>query len=104
MLSQQVSGPTDTASLTYGNGYNICGPMTYSLINKVDDVVNESWIEFEFVSILNQADKLFFNVISEPEGTRHDESLRLKAELVDYPSALPAFIPIRLRYYGCFYD
>lgn len=48
-LSQEVSGPTDTASLQFGNGYDICGPMMYTLIDELDDEVKESWMEFSYI-------------------------------------------------------
>ena len=104
MLTSEVEGPSNTASLTYGNGYDICGPLTYSVVNDIDVVVNESWLEFYFDTVQNQADILFFSLFSEPEGTVHTISLQVKAEMIDYPSARPAYIPFRLRYRGCFYD
>lgn len=104
LLSQEVSGPTDTASLTYGNGYDICGPMKYSVLNNLDDVLNESWFDFEYLSFPSQSDKLSLTLKSEPEGSEHNAVLRVKAELADYPSAKPAYIPFNVKYRGCFYD
>ena len=39
------------------------------VIDELDDIVNESFLKFEFVSVNNQADTLNFDLISEPEGT-----------------------------------
>ena len=78
-LTSQVSGPSDTASLTYGNGFNICGPLTYTIVNDVDNVFNKSWLEFDYDVVTNQEDTLYINLISEPEGTIHDKELFVKA-------------------------
>ena len=104
LLTSIVSGPSDTASLTYGNGFDICGPLSYSLVDSLDNVVNLSWLEFYYDIETDLSDTLYINLISEPEGTIHKTSLQVKAELDNYPMSTPAYITFNVRYRGCFYD
>ena len=37
LISLDFNGPTDSASVTYGNGYDKCGPLTYQITDSIGD-------------------------------------------------------------------
>ena len=104
MLSTQISGPSDSASLEYGNGFDKCGPLTYTVVDGSDNVINRLWLDMDFTQVINQADKVQITLLSEPDGVENSADLYLKAELVNYPTSEPALIPFRVTYRGCWFS
>ena len=43
------NGPTDSTSVTYGNGYDVCGPLTYTLTNQQGETPDLSFFSTNYV-------------------------------------------------------
>ena len=69
MLTSQISGPSNIASLDYGNGFDKCGPLEYSIIGPSGvRVFQRPWLSLESDIISSQSDKIYINLLSEPDG------------------------------------
>lgn len=53
LLSTQISGPSDSASLEYGNGFDKCGLLNYSVVDGSDTLVNTLWLDMDFTSVID---------------------------------------------------
>lgn len=93
-MTTQMSGPSDSASLEYGNGYNMCGPLDYTLLDPGNnDVFYKQWLNLSVEELAGEADKIYINLISEPQGVTKSVLLRLKVSLENYSGAQAAYIP-----------
>lgn len=82
LMTTQVSGPSDSASLKYGNGFNKCGPLSYTILDADDrDMLHKLWLDLSIDEMPGEADKIYINLISEPRGSTQSVDLRLKVSL-----------------------
>ena len=51
-------GPTDSISLKYGNGYNMCGSRTYTLLNNAGNPLKSDTLLLSVKTNANRADDL----------------------------------------------
>lgn len=80
--------PTDAASLTYGNGYDKCGPLSYTLFNEDGTKqVRPSWLIFEYEMRTNDQDDIFINLLAEPTGVTTEITYQLEIGLRNYRDA-----------------
>ena len=96
------NGPTNSASAKYGNGYDLCGKLTYTLLNANGQEFSDERLSFNQTLSLNEADLLSFKLESEEYGTELTDTMILKIRLQDYPSSVPATFPIKLVNRECF--
>ena len=105
VLNVNYTGPTDSASVTYGNGYDKCGNLTYSWLNLTSLPFENENFSYNSTVIDREADTFWQNLTSFPTGTTLYDYFTLKMELVDYPTSMPAIFPVMLTYRECFpYD
>ena len=71
------AGPTDSASVLYGNGYDICGDLEYTILG----ARKESWNYMAFTPTVNTdlVDLLSFDVVSDTLGAYLEYKMILKA-------------------------
>ena len=96
-----LSGPTDSISVYYGNGYDICGDLTYTL-DGTNELIDQYFTFTETVNT-NAVDTLTFSLKSSPESTYNTVSyfMLLTVSLQSYPSATSATIPVKFDYREC---
>lgn len=84
----------------HGNGYDLCGPLEYSLTgtNKYTD----QYLVFKSVSVADNADVLKFIAQSYSTGKIIMYDMFLTAKLVNFPTSTPAVIPVTFNYRECY--
>jgi len=95
-------GPTDSVSVTYGNGYDRCGNLTYKWFDAGGDVFENSYFSSNFTIVDRGADNLQQNLTSTATGTTLYDYLTLVVSLKDYPASTPATFKVKLEYRECF--
>jgi len=87
-MTAVYGSPTDVASLTYGNGYDKCGPLSYTLLNEDGTKqVRPSWLNFEYDVRTNDQDDIYINLLAEPTGITTEVTLQLEIRLSNYRDA-----------------
>lgn len=93
-------GPTDSMSVTYGNGFNRCGPLRYNYKplngNQIVDVFSNEATHF-----INNQDDFFMRLASYNKGTTVTANATLTIDLEWYPSSTPAFLQVNMTYREC---
>lgn len=92
-------GPTDSASLLYGNGYDLCGDLEYSLSGT--NGYTDEYMKFSPAVNSGSVDALKFDLESFSSGKVIKYEMELTATLQDYPLATPAVIPVTFNYREC---
>lgn len=49
--SQQLVGPSDSASVSICNCYDLCGPMSYEVYDAEEKVLNASWLNLDYTKL-----------------------------------------------------
>ena len=104
LLTAEYGGPSDSASLLYGNGYDKCGPIKYMITDPQGFEFSRPWLQFEYDTEVNAQDAVFINVISEPDGALYVFDLLFKAELERYPSSEAYVAQFSIAIRGCFFE
>ena len=96
------SGPTDSMSSLYGNGYNKCGNLKYNYFapNGIKFVL-DVWSNQETI-VQDFADEFKMRVTSPPTGTTMIANATLIIELEEYPTAKSAAFAVNITYRECF--
>ena len=91
LLVETYSGPTDSMSVLYGNGYDKCGPLRYRYLD-IEGINEFSLDVFETSTKLNAglADNFEMNLVSERTGTTVTANATLLIDLELYPTSTPA--------------
>ena len=77
-LSREVitlAGPTDSISAQFGNGYDVCGELKYTLNGR--NIYTEKYMTFEETLNADLVDSLAFDLASFPTGS-----------IIQYPMSL----------------
>lgn len=101
-----VTGPTNSISTLYGNGYDSCGPLSYQVLElETGLIVSSDHFSLKTVSDLVNGDRLTLHIEdSSPDGPIITKKLVIKAFLSQVPSASPLFVPIDVSYRECRVD
>jgi len=67
-IQVNYAGPTDSASLSYGNGYDKCGSIEYTLFDEKGQPFSLANFGNSIVSVTDNADSLDFGLQSFAEG------------------------------------
>ena len=91
--------------MKYGNGYDLCGPRNYTLLNEDGSLYKVRGAAFSFDvtdshKFLN-ADELLINLTSYKHGPLINEDMLVSVNLIDYPDRPFVYKPIRLQYREC---
>ena len=99
----EITGPTNSISSVYGNGYNSCGPLAYQIYDEEGSQLARSSHFFLTSSTdLENGDKITLRVESAPgNGPIITERLTVKINLRQIPSVEPVFIPVSVSYREC---
>ena len=105
LLKVAYSGPTDSMSVLYGNGYDKCGPLRYQYLD-IEGVNDFSLGVFGSSAELNAglADDFEMNLLSERTGTTMIANATLLIDLELYPTSTPAIFQVNMTYRECFPD
>lgn len=99
------NGPTDSASVTYGNGYDKCGNLTYIWLDKENNFFENGWFSYNSTVVINDVDMFNMTLNSEPDGTVLRDYFTLVIKLEEYPTSVPASFDLMITYRECFpYD
>ena len=104
-FKEEVSyvGPTDSTSVTYGNGYDRCGNLEYIFLDENGvDLFDLAVFDQTSTIVDNLADSFDLKLQSEPIGTDLEAKFTLVISLLDYPSSIPATFEVTLFYRECF--
>ena len=103
VLDLVYAGPTDSTSVTYGNGYDKCGDLLFEWLNVLTGAPFEN-AYFNSTSTVVGFNVDSFNqlLISEKTGTTLSDTMLVRMSLVDYPSSTPAEFTVKLTYRECF--
>lgn len=93
------NGPTDSVSVEYGNGYDICGELEYTL--RGTNSYTDKYMTFSKTVNEDAVDLLTFGLKSFPTGTFILYKMTLEVFLKNYPTATSAFIPVTFKYREC---
>ena len=63
-IQVNYAGPTDSASLSYGNGYDKCGPIEYTLFDEQGQAFSLANFGNSILSVTDNADSLDFGLQS----------------------------------------
>jgi len=102
LIALNYTGPTDSISVTYGNGYDKCGNLTYEWFDKRGELFVNPYFSSNFTIADRVADHIFQNLTSTATGTTLYDYFTLVVSLVEYPTATPAAFQVRLQYRECF--
>ena len=89
IIQVNYAGPTDSASLSYGNGYDKCGPIKYTLLDELDQPFSLANFGNSIVSVIDNADSLNFELQSFAEGEIKVANFTVLMQLEDYPESTP---------------
>ena len=65
--------------MKYGNGYDICGELSYSLYNSSGKkITKDEKFSSEFTIITKNVDSFRFSLLSEAQGTEISDHITLK--------------------------
>lgn len=103
---ESLAGPSDSISQTFGNGFDICGPLKYEFFYAASGApLASNHPNFSFSVTANRpysADDFSMKLISEPYGLQITERLRLRVSLTDYTaSSTPAIFETTLVFREC---
>lgn len=82
-------GPTNSVSVTFGNGFDACGPIAYSILNE-DRTARATTSKFYLRSTtnMNLGDEITLKVVSAAgNGPVLTENLTIKLSMRDVPRA-----------------
>ena len=100
-----TDGPSDSVSLAYGNGYDICGPLSYQFTNAGDGLPfafsSHENFSYSVEQMINAADKFNMKLTSVPFGLEIEETVKLEIKLIGYPSSSPAIFNLQIIYREC---
>ena len=86
--------------MKYGNGYDLCGPRNYTLLNEDGSLYKVRGAAFSFdvtdSQKLQNADVLVINLTSYERGPLINEDMLVSVDLIDYPERPSVFKPISL--------
>jgi hypothetical protein len=94
-----LNGPTDSVSVAFGNGYDICGELEYTLSGT--NFYTEKYMKFSKTLNEDSVDFLTFGLDSFPTGTFIIYKMTLEVSLKNYPTATSALIPVTFKYREC---
>ena len=95
------NGPTNSVSVTFGNGFDICGDLDYTL--SVTNEFTDEYMVFNPVVASGSVDALGFDLESSVfAGIVIPYEIELVATLTDFPTAPSAVIPVTFYYRECF--
>mgnify|MGYP001626772723 CR=1 FL=1 len=84
------NGPSDSVSKKIGNGYDICGPLNYSLLDDEYGQFELSGLSSSVIKNSNTADNISFMLkVNQYGGSNIQTKFTLVAALVDYPTSTP---------------
>lgn len=101
--SVTLTGPRNSVSLFHGNGYDLCGPLTYELIDATNSRSTTSQnFEIKVLTDLVDGDKVTLTVTSDSvKGPLITKKFFIKVSLKQYRSASAIQIPISISYREC---
>lgn len=102
VLTNSYTGPKDSVSATYGNGYDKCGALQYTILDEEGNEFISSFFGANTVQNANFADSFDLTLNSDATGNVNKASFKLKIGLEDYPEAISAFFDVNLYYRECF--
>ena len=85
-----MDGPSDTISIKYGNGYDLCGARSYKIFS-IDDEEKTIYAGTNFkinkknTKALSGAESLELKLDSYRRGPIMTEQVEVEIKLVDYP-------------------
>jgi len=89
ILQMNYSGPTDSVSVKYGNGYDKCGPLTCTLLNDAGIPFSLQVFSSSFVAITDRADEISLTLESFADGSVKVANFTMEIKLSEYPKATP---------------
>ena len=101
ILEQTIDGPTDSISSLYGNGYDRCGPRSYSLIDTDGENYSLNVFSREITHGNGAPDQITFNLSSSKDGEILTSNFTLVIGLQLYPEAEPFSALVNLEYRIC---
>lgn len=102
LLELLSDGPTDSASVTYGNGYDKCGNLTYIWLDRSSNNFETKWFSYNSTVEIDSVDQISMVLSSESSGTVIKDYVTLITKLEEYPSATPAIFDLVLSYRECY--
>ena len=102
LVSAIFIGTTDSQSLVYGNGYDICGTRSYKILDKDENVYDSAGIfDFEIITSTGAADQMSFTVYNYPGGYEFTDTLYMQVSLPDYGDISTSLVPFEVKYHTC---
>ena len=102
---QQVfSGPTDSVSLKYGNGYDMCGPRSYTILTPLGGVNTLQQLYLNVFASAKTADSLKMTMTTLEQGKEYTLEMTLRIGLADYPEAKSFDAPFKITHRMCWPD
>jgi len=100
---ETYSGPKDSASITYGNGYDACGERTYGITDASGNLITAEYISVSSTSNTpgGTADNLTFRVQTDQRRYVGTHDIYLRVGLKEHPLATPALLPFKVTIYEC---
>ena len=90
--------PTNSISLLYGDGYDLCGSLAYTIMDKTGRRPHLT----SNVRVISSGANMFDVVIySEQEGIEVSLDLMLRVSLLSHKQALAAIVPLQVTYREC---
>ena len=89
IIQVNYAGPTDSTSLQYGNGYDKCGPIKYTIFDITGQPLDLANFANSIVSVTDNSDSLDFELQSYAEGEIRFENFVILMQLEEYPESTP---------------
>lgn len=93
-VSQTIAGPSNTISVSLGNGFDLCGSLKYELqLQATGTRYEPTWLGYGVQQIGSAADVISFSVQTDDPDNVGVYNLQLHVSLVNYPSSTPLIVP-----------
>ena len=83
-------GPKNSVSVIYGNGYDRCGPLKYSLLSLDGKKLNLNVFSLDVAPNFDFSDSITLNLESFANGRQIVQKVIIKIELEQFPTSTPA--------------
>lgn len=81
LLNLDYTGPSDSVSAKYGNGYDKCGSLTYEWLNDAGQAFSNENFSSKYINIINSADAFSYELKSSQAGTMLVDQVTLAISL-----------------------
>ena len=95
------NGPTDSTSIVYGNGYDTCGPYTYTIEDIYGDETDIPELRYEVNPVTNNMDTFELTLETLLNGDEVQVPLKLRIKLTNFPFSTDAVFDFTAIYKAC---